>query len=223
MNNIDIIVFDFETGGLDPNFHEAIQVAGQAYNCRTLQPYPAEDGGRFCSLMKPLYFDRLEQKALDINKKTREMLAEAPDQKAVWLQFINWVAKFNRSKNTWGAPIAAGKNIRGFDLEFVKVLNDLHSPKKDKTVLFNRKTVLDLEDVFWMWFENESDPPNQKMDTLRDFFGMSTENAHDALVDVLQTGDLLVRFLKLHRHLQKAEGKNGKLVKFKGSCGGNAA
>jgi DNA polymerase III epsilon subunit-like protein len=218
MNKADIIVFDFETGGLDPNFHEAIQIAGKAYNCRTLEPYPAEEGGEFCSLMKPLYFDRLNDKALAVNGKTREMLKAAPDQKVVWNHFVEWVMRFNKNRNTFTAPLAAGKNIRNFDLKFVEVLNRLHCPKKEKTILFNPRIHVELEDIIFMWFENEKNPEKWNMDALRDYFGMSKNNAHDALQDCRDTGEVIVRFLKLHRKLQSMKAKDGSpMIKFKGS------
>jgi DNA polymerase III epsilon subunit-like protein len=218
---LDYVVFDFETGGLDPNHNEAIQVAGKAYNARTLEPYPAEQGGEFCSLMKPLYPDRLEDGALKVNKKTREELMVAPDQGVVWNQFVDWVGRWNPKKTKWTAPIACGKNIRGFDLKFVTVLNNLHCKKKDKTVLFNERKQVDLEDFTFFWFENSADLENEKMDTLRKYFSMSMDGAHDALVDVRQTGALIMKFLKLHRQLQSRKDKDGnKLIKFKGAFQG---
>lgn len=228
INNLDYIVFDFETTGLDhgtpdsPGPAEAIQVGGKAYNARTLEPYPPEAGGEFCSLMRPLRPELLDspsaKKALEVNKKTREEILAAPDQKVVWNQFVEWVKKFNRSKNTWGAPIACGKNIVNFDMKFVAVLNRLHSPKGDSTLLFSARTVIDLEMPLFLWFENEREPENMKMDTLREYFGMETEGAHDAIVDCRQTGELLFSFLKLHRDLQQRRAKDGtKLIKFQGS------
>jgi DNA polymerase III alpha subunit (gram-positive type) len=203
VNNLDIIVFDFETGGLNANYHEAIQVAGKAYNARTLEPYSIEEGGEFASLMKPLYPDRLDDRALAVNHLTRDELSKAPDQKAVWTQFVSWVMRYNPKKQVKKAPIAAGKNIRNFDLKFVEALNKKHMPKKEKTLLFSKRRELELEDYIFAWFENSSELENEKMDTLRVFFGMSTEGAHDAIVDVRQTGELLMKFLKLHRQLKK--------------------
>jgi DNA polymerase III epsilon subunit-like protein len=172
---LDYVVFDFETGGFDPGHNEAIQVAGKAYNARTLEPYPAEQGGEFCSLMKPLYFDRLEDGALKVNKKTREELMVAPDQGVVWNQFVDWVGRWNPKKTKWTAPIACGKNIRGFDLKFVTVLNNLHCKKKDKTVLFSERREVDMQDFTFAWFENEAEPEDDKMDTWRKYFGLSTD------------------------------------------------
>lgn len=227
MNDLDIIVFDFETGGLKAGYNEAIQIAGKAYQARTLEPYPIEQGGEFCSLMKPVYFDRLEKKALECNKKTIEELQAAPDQGVVWKQFVEWVKKFNKKKNKWGAPIAAGKNIRSFDMAFVHELNKLHCPKGIDTVLFGRIQV-DLEDFIFQWFENSPDLPKMNMDALRDYFGLSREGGHDALVDVRQTGALIMKFLKLHRMLQsriimdKTTGKEKKFITFKDCFKGQA-
>ncbi len=107
------------------------------------------------------------------------------------------------------------------------MLNKLHCPKKEKTVLFHERKQVDLEDQIFQWFEGENlfckdcpEFPNEKMDTLLDYFGISRDGAHDALVDVRNTGKLITKFLKLHRTLQKAQGKNGgKLIKFQGCFG----
>ena len=39
------------------------------------------------------------------------------------------------------------------------------------------------------------------MDTLRERMGLSTENAHDALQDVKDTANLMIKFMKLHRRI----------------------
>lgn len=220
MNNLYYIVFDFETGGLKSDYHEAIEIAGKAYHPRTLEPIPKEMGGEFVSLMKPMYPDRLDAKALEVNGRTVEELMKAPDQKVIWNEFINWVGTFNKEGTKWGAPIACGKNIRKFDLLFADELNKKHSPKKDKTVLFNERTQLDLEDFLFHWFENSTDLVNAKtkkldlkMDTIRPYFGLSMDGAHQAMTDVVQTGELIMRYLKLYRDLFKR-------VPMRGSCKG---
>jgi DNA polymerase III alpha subunit (gram-positive type) len=215
LNNLDYIVFDFETGGLKPGWHEAIQIAGKAYNAKTLEPYV---DGEFCSMMKPLHPERLDEDALAVNKKTKEEIMGAPDQKLVWNQFVDWVSRYNPKKNSFTAPIACGKNIRNFDLLFAEELCKKHCKKKGSTVLFNPRTQLDLEDQLFQWFENEPEPANMKMDTVRDYFGMSKEGAHDALVDVRQTGELVMRFLNVHRAIQKRQ-----IIKFKGSLAAKLA
>jgi DNA polymerase III epsilon subunit-like protein len=208
---------------LDSSHHEAIQVAGKAYNARTLEPYPVEAGGEFCSLMKPIYPDRLDPGALKVNKKTVEELMAAPDQRLVWNEFVAWVNKWNKRKNKWGAPLAAGKNIRSFDMKFVDVLNRLHCKNKEKTLLFSERRQVELEDLVFLWFENSADLPNEKMDTLRDYFGLSQEGGHDALVDVRQTGELITKFIKLHRNLRGRKAADGNpLIKFRNACADKA-
>lgn len=203
-NHLDIIVFDFETGGTRHGYHEPIQVAGKAYNARTLEPYPIENGGEFMTMMKPMHFDRLESEALRINGKTVAELEKAPDQGVAWNAFVKWVERYNRgkTKGAYTAPIAAGKNIRDFDFGFLEDMNLLHCKKKEKTVIFNR-IKLDLEDDLFRWFENTDELKNQKLDTVREYFAMDTEGAHDALVDVRQTGDLIMFFLKLNRYVRR--------------------
>jgi DNA polymerase III epsilon subunit-like protein len=62
--------------------------------------------------------------------------------------------------------------------------------------------------VFY-WFENNSDLKSYTLDSLRDYFGISKDGAHDALKDVRDTAEIIIRFLKLHRSLsQKIKFKN---------------
>lgn len=222
-NLLNYVVFDFETYGLDPKTSEAIQIGMKAYNGQTLEPIPVSQGGEFESMMKPLYPDRLDspqaQKALECNKKTKAQILAAPDQKVVWQRAIKWVSQWNNKQASFGGkPIACGKNIRNFDNQFLLALNTLHGPQKEKTYLFNNRLELDLEDFLHHWFSFDDTLPNLKMDTVREYFGMSTEGAHDALVDVRQTGDLIMKFLRLYRHFAQKTTKSGEpFIPFKNS------
>ena len=63
-----------------------------------------------------------------------------------------------------------------------------------------------------MWMENNADVKSLSMDSMRDLFGMSKENAHDALKDVEDTAMLLCRFMRLYRRTSSS-------VRFKGAFG----
>lgn len=195
-----IIVFDFETGSLDTNTCEVIQIAAKAIDRKTLNPI---NGAIFESLVKPRDFNNLQEAALAVNKKTRAELEKAPVLPVVWNSFINFISSFSYGKSNIFAPIPAGKNIRYFDMPiFQRVCVELgHTEKSSVQSFFNRRHMLDLDEIMLLWFENSEDIPNMKMDTLRDYFGMSKANAHDALVDVEQTADLITHFLKLHRSI----------------------
>lgn len=210
MNQNHIVVFDFETGGLDPHSCEVIEVAAKAYNCRTLEPF---DGGEFCMLIQPTDYNNLSKEALEKNGiKVEDLKSKGVDVKIAWNEFICFVNKFNKKGDEWNAPVPAGSNIRGFDLIIAKRLNRLYGPKKEKTVLFNDFKSLDLLDILFMWFENCNEPKKFKMDELRPFFGLSVEGSHRAMKDVEDAGQLIMKFLKLHRNL-------GQKIKFKKSCG----
>jgi DNA polymerase III epsilon subunit-like protein len=64
--------------------------------------------------------------------------------------------------------------------------------------------------VVFYWFENSNELKNYTLDNLREYLGISKEGAHDALKDVQDTANILIRFMKLHRNIAKK-------VKFKGS------
>lgn len=222
MDDLDIIVFDTETTGLICGHHEVIEIAGIAYNGRTLEPYGKDNGGEFRAVMKPLYPERATPKALEVNGFTLEELAKAPEPSVVWPQWISWVNKFNKKGTKWGAPIAAGKNIRKFDLPFVELLNIAYGPKKEKTILFNERTELDLEDDLRRWFSHNDELPKKNMDACREYFGMSSDGAHTALVDCYQEGALLMKFQKLYRNLANQKLADGRpRIQFKG-CFNNA-
>jgi DNA polymerase III epsilon subunit-like protein len=211
VNTLDLVVFDFETGGLNPEYNEAVSVGAKAYNMRTLEPYPVSEGGEFYSLMRPLWPERLEAKALEVNRLTRSELLAAPDQKLVWNQFVAWVGRFNKKGGSfYGAPVAAGKNIVDFDLKFLAQLNLRHCPKGEKTVVFNRRQVVDLEQHLFNWFNHTDDLGDYKMETVRPYFGLPSDEGHNALVDARQTGALLMSFFGLYRKLYPR-------VKFAGS------
>ena len=88
MKSNTIIVFDFETGSLDTQTCEVIQVAAKAINRKTLLPIP---DAVFNSLIKPRDFNNLQDSALAVNKKTREELALAPEISVVWNRLIDFI------------------------------------------------------------------------------------------------------------------------------------
>jgi DNA polymerase III epsilon subunit-like protein len=63
--------------------------------------------------------------------------------------------------------------------------------------------------VFY-WFEGNNELKNYTLDSLRDYLGIDKTGSHDALKDVKDTAQILIRFLKLHRNIANK-------VKFKSS------
>ena len=211
----DIIVFDFETGGANPHTCQPTQIAAVAIHARKLELQP---GGEFNSEMRPIIDDDkaieagvapLEDKALEITRKTRKELAKAPLPKTVWKKLSKVCDQYNWKNTSYYAPIAAGYNINGYDMPIVERLCQQYGPideKKGRQKIFNPIFTIDVMQHIYCWFENNQDVKGYSMDYMRDYFGMgqeSKDNAHDALQDVKDTANLMIKFLKLQRSLLK--------------------
>ena len=212
MNYKDIIVFDFETGGANPHSCQPTQIAAIAIHARKLEIQP---GGIFNSEIRPIIDDDkaiakgvgpLEEKALEITRKNRTDLAKAPLPKTVWKKFAQYCDKFNFKKTSYHAPVAAGFNINNFDMVIVQRMCEEYGPldaKRGEQKLFNPIFSIDLMQHIYCWFENNQDVKSYGLDYLRDYFGMPKDNAHDALQDVKDTANILIKFLKMQRSLIK--------------------
>jgi DNA polymerase III epsilon subunit-like protein len=212
MNYKDIIVFDFETGGANPHSCQPTQIAAIAIHARKLEIQP---GGIFNSEIRPIIDDDkaiakgvgpLEEKALEITRKNRTDLAKAPLPKTVWKKFAQFCDKFNFKKTSYHAPVAAGFNINNFDMVIVQRMCEEYGPldaKRGEQKLFNPIFSIDLMQHIYCWFENNQDVKSYGLDYLRDYFGMPKDNAHDALQDVKDTANILIKFLKMQRSLIK--------------------
>lgn len=220
-----VVVFDFETTGVHLERLEAVELAAKAYDADSLEAIPDADA-EFVSLMRPEDPDCLytpeAQSAFRVNKQTPEAILKAPPQKAVWEDFCSWMKRWNPKTGVMTAPFAAGKNIRNFDLPIVAKMNARYGPKKDKTVLFYNRRILELEDFLLGWFwPLGSELPSLGMDDCRDYFGLSRAGAHQAMTDVRQTGTLIMYFLRLQRELRtKTTKEGGPLIRFKGALQG---
>lgn len=215
-----LVVYDFETGGIDPYRCEPTQIAAVVINTRNLELFKNPNGELiyFNSLMRPLEPDKLEDEALRITRKTREQLAEAPLPGQVWKDFARFVRQFNiQGKNDdYCSPIPCGHNIVGFDQIITQRLCEQYKivRKNGKQGIFNGRLHMDTMQIVSQWFWWSKEPKSVSLDNLRDFFGISKEGAHDALKDVTDTAAILIKFLGLTEQL-------GQKVKFKDCFGEN--
>lgn len=202
----DYIVFDFETGSRNPRKTQPTQIAALALDGRNFKLK-----GTFNSEIRPVMddekaiemgFDPLEDEALRITGKNREDLAKAPLPKTVWKKFCNFVDQYNWKGTQFFAPIPAGFNIIGFDMIIVDRLCKAYGPydkERQQQKLFNKIYKVDMMDNMFMWTEGDPSIKSISMDSLRDRMGLSKENAHDALQDVKDTANIMIKFMKTHR------------------------
>ena len=210
MASRDFIVFDFETGSRNPHKTQPTQIAAIALDGRNFKPK-----GTFNSEIRPILndekaiaagLDPVEEEALKITGKTRKALARAPLPKTVWKKFTNFVNQYNWKGTPWFAPIPAGFNIIGFDMIILNRLCEQYGPydkERGQQKLFNKIYKVDMMDNMFMWTEGDPAIKSISMDSIRERMGLSTENAHDALQDVKDTANIMIKFMKTHRSVYR--------------------
>jgi DNA polymerase III epsilon subunit-like protein len=225
-NSQKICVFDFETDGINPDICSPVQVAALI-----IDPFRLEviKDSEFNINMKPELLEKDSEYAyadsdvLDFHSKVRgsskqEILNEwkgYQKQDQGWKMFVSYLEMYHiRSdkKSCFTAPIAAGYNINRYDMRIIERLSAKYNNlnKEKRSSLFYPRDVIDLMNMIFYWFEGNNELKNYTLDNLRGYFGISTEGAHDALKDVRDTAEILIRFMKLHRSVSSK-------VKFKGS------
>ena len=210
LNIRDIVVFDFETGSRNPLKTQPTQIAAVVIHGKSLK---IKNNGTFNSEIRPILddeaavkldLDPLEDEALDITRKTRKALAKAPTPKFVWKKFAKFVSMHYWKGTSWFNPIAAGYNINNFDMPIVERMCQEYGPvekKSGRQGIFHPIYKIDLMDTVFMWMENNPDVRSISMDSMRDLMNIDKTNAHDALQDCLDTAQILVKFMKLHRSI----------------------
>lgn len=147
------------------------------------------------------------------------MLADAPLPEQVWHDFARFVKQYNMggTNDDYCAPVPCGFNINGYDRIIVERLCTEYKllwKKDNKPAIFNNRLSFDVMQMANEWFWWSKEPKSLSLDNLRDFFEISKEGAHDALKDVKDTGDILIKLLALTEEM-------GKRIKFKGCFGEN--
>jgi DNA polymerase III epsilon subunit-like protein len=221
-----ICVFDLETDGSNPDICSPVQIAAVMVDPVRLEIIKDSE---FNIMIKP---DALENDSsynygdsdiLDFHAKVRsstkdKILAswlEYPKQDHSWNMFVSYLDMYHirsSNKSCFTAPIAAGYNINRFDLRITERLSKKYNNlnKEGRSSLFYPRDVIDIMNLVFYWFEGNNELKNYTLDNLRDYLGINKDGAHDALKDVQDSANILIRFLKLHRNMSKK-------IKFKSS------
>jgi DNA polymerase III epsilon subunit-like protein len=225
MNYNKICVFDFETDGSNPQECSPVQLAAVMVDPINLEII---QNSEFSCNFKPEVMQKEPEyeyttDILDFHAKVKgcskdQVYAEwqnYPNQKVSWKMFVDYLDKYhtrNSKKSQFSAPIAAGYNIYRFDLAIIERLSKKNKNinKEGNSNIFYPRDVVDVINLVFYWFSHNNELKSYKLDTLRDYFGITKDGAHDAIKDVKDTADILIRFLKLHRTLSEK-------IKFKGA------
>jgi DNA polymerase III epsilon subunit-like protein len=210
MASKDFILFDFETGGINPHTCQPTQLAAIALDGRNFRVK-----GTFNSEIRAVTDNEkaiaaglapLEEEALKVTGKTREAIDKAPSLESVWPKFVSFVEKSNWNKTSFFAPIAVGYNIIGYDMIIIDRLCKQfgqYDEKRQQQTIFNPIYKIDMLHNLFMWTEGDPSIKSLKMDNVRKITGLSSENAHDALQDVKDVANVFIRFMYTHREVYK--------------------
>ncbi len=225
INYNKICVFDFETDGCDPKACSPVQIAALMVDPISLSIIPDSE---FNVFFKPEVLEdndsyKYTTDILDFHAKVKGCSSEEvlkswykyPKQNQSWNMFINYLDKYHSrtsKKSQFSAPIAAGYNINRFDLQITERLSQKYNNlnKEKRSDIFYPRDVLDIMNLVFYWFERNADLKSYTLESVRDYLGISKDGAHDALKDVRDSAQILIRFMKLHRSLSDK-------IKFKDS------
>lgn len=184
-----LIVFDVETGGLDPNRHPVIQFAGIAVDDVWAELEALEVKVRFDE-------SAADAEALAVNHYDRETwereAVAQPIARGMIADFMRRHAtlrKLSRSHKPYTVARLAAHNAR-FDAEFLAAWF-----KRTNEFLpgacYEALCTLDL--ARWVSFVRRSAPLDHKLGTLCALLGIEHGDAHDALADVRATVEVARR------------------------------
>jgi DNA polymerase III epsilon subunit-like protein len=209
----NILFFDTETWSLDIRSTELVELAAVVMDGESLEFIR---GAEFQTYVRPLDWNNYHSGAVAVTGITPDMLrtgkhsktgaaVNVMDRSAALQAFDAFVKEYRvKGAGFGGCPVVGGKNIRHFDLPLLdRICRDEKIASKDgMNKFFDRKKVVDLEDLLWLWFQwRPEKPADFSMDELRNYFGLAAPDKHGALIDAQQEGLVIRQFLRLHRNL----------------------
>lgn len=164
----NIVVFDVETTGLNPEGDEIIELgAVKVVNGRIKE--------KFSTFVKPK--ESIPKEITNLTGITNEMVAHAPTIENVIADFYDY---------TRGCVIS-GYNIVGFDMNFIKKAASANGLKFDNNIM----------DVFIMARQASLRTANYKLGTVVKALGLTLNDAHRAYNDAYATALVLLELSKI--------------------------
>lgn len=182
-------------------------------------------GSEFQIFMKPENMDAMEDDALRVTNMTREQIATFPETAVVFPTFINWINKYNKggAGNVYTAPIPMGMNIDGYDMKildrYCKKYKIAWDEERQQQKALSQVYSYDLLKHLWFWFESVQDLDKLKLTHVLEYMGAAKERietAHDAMVDVKNTADIIIRIFKMQRHMTALREDGTRRLEMKG-------
>lgn len=215
---MNIIVYDLETTGKDPNKVYPIQFAALPMDGVTLK---VKEDNVFNQMCKPPDFDYMIDFTDDEAASKRglwkfhaehrgvtqeqiiDLVRNSPPMELVFEQFKQFIGSFKvKGKD----PILGGFNITNYDNTILTRL------LKGKKGTWNPIFYLDAMQISYCWLRS-AELKSYSLDNLRQYYGLP-KGGHEAMKDCKDTATILSRFLNFKQQL--AIGKNYFEGAFKG-------
>lgn len=166
----EIVVFDLETTGLDPEYCEITEIGA----VKIINGQIKERFGSFVKTQHPI-----PEEVTRLTHITNEMIADAPCLQDVILDFYAY---------TRGC-IISGYNIIGFDMQFIRKAANKFGLKFDNQIV----------DAFIVAKQAGLRVTNYKLGTVAKALGVSLVDAHRAYNDAQATGQVLLELSKIKK------------------------
>jgi len=217
-----LICLDLETSSADKYTTEVLEIGSVAIN-----PYNLNIMDEFHSLVRPIdiEIDDIDQKALDINGLKREDIAKAPPASLVINNWVEWIHKFNPTKNNsnYKAPIACGWGIDNFDLPILDRYFQKFKhwdKKKNWRKPLNPIFTFDVMKFIWMFMRTNEDLNSVSLPAVLEYMGISKEEikeeGHSALWDSQHTARIAIKLLRLGNFLAEFKEDGKRKMEIKG-------
>lgn len=195
MKCVDYIVFDFETGGFDPEKNPALEVALITIDGKTLK-----EKNRWETFIKPYDDLVIEQAALNANGLKMTDVNNGISKQELLKEFKSIFLMNNPTNVRMKRPILVGHNVP-FDMSFLHYIF-----RSDKKGLFNYISQVQIDTMIeaLRMFPNET---SHKLGDICALVGINLVDAHKAMNDTVATTDLFRHFTNKLRS-KKGESKS---------------
>lgn len=192
LNGNLLAVVDIETTGLQPGYHEIIQIAIQPLNSRI---EPLEGVSPFYQYICPQHPERISGGAMSVNKLSIDWLRQhAPDQWKVEELLIDWFNDLELPIHKMLMPIAQNWQFEaGFLKAWLGV--DLFQSIFHAHVADTMTNALYIRN--WYYMRGEQVPYCRvNLGNLCRYYGVTNQNPHDALSDALAEAEIYKKQLQ---------------------------
>ncbi len=178
---------DTETTGLDANVNDIIQIAG-------IIEIDGQIEDKFEFLMRPFDGGRVDDKALQVNKRTRQEIAAFENPQIQLGMFQSLLARYVHPDIYTDCFLMVGHNVE-FDKNFIQAWFRKAGQGSNYRKFFDYKVVDTYPLIFTLDQVFKFGLKNHKLETIAQFFGIPIQ-AHDAMADITATREVLQYVIK---------------------------